>query len=76
MIKWFRRRKYRKCMRDIFRLSGRFIINCNKENCNKIIDTLEELVDDYEEEYGLDDISLHYRGRLDYFRIIGGCKVK
>ena len=74
MIKWFHRHKYRKCMRDIFRLSQHFIANCNKENCNKIIDTLEEVVDDYENEYGIDDISLHYRGRLDYFRIIGKVK--
>ena len=70
MIKWFRRRKSRKFMRDVFRLSRSFIANCNK-----IIDTLEELVDDYEEEYGVDDISLHYRGRLDYFRIIGKHKL-
>ena len=70
MIKWFRRRKSRKFRRDVFRLSRSFIANCNK-----IIDTLEELVDDYEEEYGVDDISLHYRGRLDYFRIVGKHKL-
>lgn len=75
MIKWFRRRKYRKCMRDIFRLSGRFIANFNKENCKEIIDILEELVDDYEDKYGVDDISLYYRGRLDYFRIVGKHKL-
>ena len=75
MIKWFRRRKYRKCMREIFRLSRHFIANCNKENCNEIIDALEELVDDYENKYGIDDISLHYRGRLDYFRIVGKHKL-
>ena len=74
MIKWFHRRKYRKCMRDIFRLSQHFIANFNEENCNKIIDTLEELVDDYENKYGVDNISLHYRSRLDYFRIIGKVK--
>lgn len=74
MIKWFKRRKERKFMRDVFRLSRCMIINCNKENCNKIIDTLEELIDDYEDKYGVDDISFYYRGRLDYFRIIGGVK--
>ena len=75
MIKWFQRRKDRKFMRDVFRLSHRFIANCNKENCNEIIDALEELVDDYENKYGIDDISLHYRGRLDYFRIVGKHKL-
>ena len=70
IVKWFQRRKDRKFMRDVFRLSRRFIVNCNKENCDKIINTLEELVNDYEDKYGIDDISLHYRGRLDYFRII------
>lgn len=74
MINWFRRRKYRKLLKDAFRLSHRFIINCNEENCKDLIDALEELVDDYEDKYGVDDISFHYRGRLDYFRIIGGTK--
>ena len=76
MIKWFRRRKCRKFMRDAFRLSCRFIANCNEKNCKELIDALEELINDYENKYGVDDISLHYRGRLDYFRIIGGHKVK
>lgn len=74
MIKWFRRRKYRECMRDIFRLSQSFIANCNKDNRNKIIDALAELIDDYENKYGVDNISLRYRSRLDYFRIIGRVK--
>ena len=74
MIKWFRRRKYRKFMRDIFRIARRFVANCNEKNCKEIIDALEELVDDYEDKYGIDDISFHYRDRLDYFRIIGGIK--
>lgn len=76
MIKWYRRRKYRKCMRDIFRLARGFIVDSSKENCKKIIDALEELVDDYDNKYGVDGISLYYRGRLDYFRLIGGHKVK
>ena len=76
MIKWFRRRKYRKFMRDIFRLSRKFIADSSEENCREIIDALEGLVDDYDNKYGVDDISLHYRGRLDYFRLIGGWKVK
>lgn len=74
MIKWYRRRKYRKFMRDIFRLARRFIMDRSKEQCQEIIDALEELVDDYEDKYGIDDISLYYRGKLDYFRIIGGIK--
>lgn len=76
MIKWYHRRKYRKCMRDIFRLSRGFIMDSNEEDCKKIIDALEELIDDYDNKYSVDDISLYYRGRLDYFRLIGGCKVK
>jgi len=76
MIKWYRRRKCRKFMRDVFRLSRHFIINCNEKNCKELIAALEELVDDYDNKYGVDDISLHYRGRLDYFRIIGGYKGK
>jgi hypothetical protein len=76
MIKWFCRCKCRKFMRDAFRLSRRFIANCNEKNCKELIDALEELIDDYENKYGVDDISLHYRGRLDYFRTIGGHKVK
>lgn len=75
MIKWFQRRKDRKFMRDVFRLSHRFITNCNEKNCKEIIDILEELVDDYEDKYGVDDISLHYRGGLDYFRIVGKHKL-
>lgn len=76
MIKWYRRRKYRKFMRDAFRLSRYFIANCDEKNCKEVIDALEELVDDYDNKYGVDDISLHYRGRLDYFRLIGGWKVR
>ena len=76
MIKWYRRRKYRKFMRDIFRLARGFILDSSEENCKEIIDALEELVDDYDNKYGVDDISLHYRGRLDYFRFIGGWKVR
>ena len=76
MIKWYRRRKYRKFMRDVFKLSRYFLLNCNEKNCKELIDILEELVDDYDNEYGVDDISLYYRGRLDYFRIIKERKVK
>ena len=76
MIKWFRRRKCRKFMRDAFRLSRYFIANCNEHDCKEVIAALEELVDDYDNQYGVDDISLHYRGRLDYFRLIGGWKVR
>lgn len=76
MIKWYRRHKCRKFMRDAFRLSRYFIANCNEKNYKELINVLEELVDDYENKCGIDDISFHYRGRLDYFRIIGGHEVK
>ena len=76
MIEWYRRRKYRKFMRDIFRTARGFILDKSEEQCKEIIDALEELVDDYDNKYGVDGISLHYRGRLDYFRLIGGYKVK
>ena len=45
IVKWFQRRKDRKFMQDAFRLSRRFIANCNEKNCKELIDALEELVD-------------------------------
>lgn len=75
IIKWFQRRKDCKFMRDSFRLSHHIIMNCNEKNRKELIDALKELINDYENKYGVDDISLHYRGRLDYFRIVGRHKL-
>lgn len=74
MINWFRRRKDRKFMRDVFRLSKRFILNCNKQNCEEIIAALQDVLTAYANKYGKDDIYYHYIGRLEYFKLIGGWK--
>lgn len=74
MINWFHRRKDRKFMRDVFRLSKRFILNCNKQNCEEIIAALQDLLADYANKYGKDDIYYHYIGRLEYFKLIGDWK--
>ena len=76
MIKWFRRRKVRKLIKEIFRVSRSFILECNKQNCEEIIAALQDLLADYANKYGKDDIYYHYIGRLEYFKLIGGWKVK
>ena len=74
MIEWFRRRKVRKLMRHVFKLSKSFILECNKQDCEEIIAALQDLLADYANKNGKDDIYYHYIGRLEYFKLIGDWK--
>jgi len=74
MINWFRRRKVRKAIKDIFSISRSFILECNKQDCEEIIVALQGLLADYANKYGKDDIYYHYIGRLEFFKLIGDWK--
>ena len=74
MIAWFHRRKYRKFIKEVFKTTRCFILECDKRHCEEIIAALQDLLADYADKYGKDDIYLHYLGRLEYFKLIGGWK--
>ena len=74
MIEWFRRRKCRKLIKEAFTTARCFILECNKQNCEEIIAALQDVLADYTNKYGKDDIYYHYIGRLEYFKLIGDWK--
>lgn len=74
MINWFRRRKCRKLIKEVFTTAQCFILECNKQDCEEIIAALQDVLTAYANKYGKDDIYYHYIGRLEYFKLIGGWK--
>lgn len=74
MIKWFHRRKCRKLIKEVFATARCFILECNKQDYEEIIVALQDVLADYANKYGEDDIYYHYIGRLEYFKLIGGWK--
>lgn len=76
IFKWFQRRKYRKFIKDSFAIAGSLIYKANSKNCDEIIKSLQEMLDEYYVKYGEDDIFLHYSNRLDYFRLVKRYKIE
>ena len=70
MIKWFRRRKERKFIKESFKIVNLFIHEGSASIIGELIKAYQELLDDYRIKYGTDDIYLHYLGRLEYFRYV------
>jgi hypothetical protein len=70
MIKWFRRRKYRKFIKESFKTVSLFIHECRASDVEEIIKAYYDLLDDYRIKYGDDDIYLHYLERLKYFKYV------
>ena len=75
-FEWFQRRKYRKFVKEAFTIIGSLVHEMDSTNCDKIIKSLQELLDDYKIKFGEDDIFLHYSNRLDYFRLIKRYKIE
>lgn len=76
IFEWFQWRKYRKFVKEAFTIIGSLVHEMDSTNCDKIIKSLQELLDDYKIKYGEDDIFLHYSNRLDYFRLIKRYKIE
>ena len=70
MIKWFKRRKYRKFIVDVFKTINLFIHSESSTSVEEIIVTLQDLLCDYADKYDKDDIYYHYIGRLEYFKLV------
>ena len=75
-FEWFRRRKYRKCVKEAFKITGSLIYGMNSKYCDELIKSLQEILDEYFVKYGEDDIFLHYSNRLDYFRLVKRHKIE
>ena len=76
IIKWFQRRKDRKFVKNSFIIASSLIYKVNSKDCNEIIKSLQEMLDEYYVKYGEDDIFLHYSNRLDYFRLVKRHKIE
>lgn len=70
MIKWFKRRKYRKFIKDVFKTTNLFIHSESATSVEEIVVTLQDLLDNYADKYDKDDIYYHYIGRLEYFKLV------
>ena len=73
---WFQRRKVRKCIKEAFKVASSLIYDMSSKNCDGIIKSLQEMLDEYYVKYGEDDIFLHYSNRLDYFRLVKRHKIE
>ena len=68
---YLNRRKFRKCIKDVFPLAHNIIINCSKIKAQELIRVIqEEILDDYVSKYGEDDFILFYLDRIQYFELI------
>lgn len=70
IIKWFQRRKDRKFIKESFKRVNLFVHECSASAIEELIEAYQELLDDYRTKYGIDDICLHYLGRLEYFKYV------
>lgn len=75
MIKWFKRRKERKFIKDAFHLTNVFWPYFSMAQADELLLHLSTLLVEYENAYGKDGFIEFYRGRLDYFRIVGKHKL-
>lgn len=75
-FEWFQRRKYRKFVKSSFIIASSLIYKVNSKDCDEVIKSLQEILDEYFVKYGEDDIFLHYSNRLDYFRLIKRHKIE
>lgn len=66
MIKWFKRRKERKFIKDAFHLTTVFWPYFSMAQVDELLLHLSTLLVEYENAYGKDDFIEFYRERLNY----------
>lgn len=70
MIKWFKRRKERKFIKDAFHLTNVFWPYFSMAQADELLLHLSTLLVEYENAYGKDDFIEFYRERLNYKNLL------